>query len=114
MSTIGAARPSSNSAGRQPVQSKPNFYRNDYFIVGADIRGIDQDIKLHGNFDGDPIFTYKETLDTTYYGGYIGFGGEYSFGFIPGVKNVGGLYDRLGLRTFINVQGRPLFRPDRL
>ena len=48
--------------------------------------------------------TYKETLDTTYYGGYIGFGGEYSFGFIPGVKNVGGLYDRLGLRTFINAR----------
>ena len=45
----------------------------------------------------------RRALDTTYYGGYIGFGGEYSFGFIPGVKNVGGLYDRLGLRTFINV-----------
>ena len=38
------------------------------------------------------------------YGGYVGFGGEYSFGFIPGVKNVGGLYDRLGLRTFVNVK----------
>jgi hypothetical protein len=33
---------------------------------------------------------------------FIGLGGEYSFGFIPGIKNVGGLYDRLGLRTFIN------------
>ncbi len=40
------------------------------------------------------------------YGGYIGVGGEYSFGFIPGiaVKDVGGLYDRLGLRTFINLR----------
>ena len=88
----------------EPVYEKPNFYRNDYFIVGADVRGIDQDIKIHGKFDGDPILTYKETLDTTYYGGYIGFGGEYSFGFIPGVKNIGGLYDRLGLRTFINAR----------
>ena len=88
----------------EPVYEKPNFYRNDYFIVGADVRGIDQDIKIYGKFDGDPILTYKETLDTTYYGGYIGFGGEYSFGFIPGVKNVGGLYDRLGLRTFINAR----------
>ena len=61
----------------EPVNEKPNFYRNDYFIVGADVRGIDQDIKIHGKFDGDPIFNYKETLDTTYYGGYIGFGGEY-------------------------------------
>ena len=55
-----------------------------------------------GQLQSATVFTYKETLDTTYVGGYIGFGGEYSFGFIPGVKNVGGLYDRLGLRTFIN------------
>ena len=91
-----------------PVYEKPNFYRNDYFIVGADVRGIDQDIKIHGKFDGDPIFAYKETLDTTYYGGYIGIGGEYSFGFMPfigsAVKGVGGIYDRLGLRTFINAR----------
>ena len=64
--------------------------------------------RLHGKFEGNSIYTYKESLDTTYVGGYIGFGGEYSFGFIPGVKNVGGLYDRLGLRTFINVSARTL------
>ncbi len=86
------------------TEVKPNFYRNDYFIVGADIRGINQDNRLKGHFDGDPIYTYKESLDTTYYGGYIGFGGEYSFGFIPGIKNVGGLYDRLGLRTFVSAR----------
>ena len=56
------------------------------------------------NSKANSIYAYKESLDTTYVGGYIGFGGEYSFGFIPGVKNVGGLYDRLGLRTFINVK----------
>lgn len=83
---------------------KPNFYRNDYFIIGADIRGIDQDTHLRGHFNNVPIYTYKETLDTSYYGGYIGLGGEYSFGFIPGIKNVGGLYDRLGLRTFISAR----------
>ncbi len=86
------------------TQVKPDLYRNDYFIIGADVRGIDQDNKLRGHFEGDPIFKYKETLDTTYYGGYIGLGGEYSLGFIPGIKNVGGLYDRLGLRTFINAR----------
>jgi hypothetical protein len=85
----------------QPVHTKPNLYRNDYFIIGADVRGIDQDNKLHGQFEGDPIYTYKETLDTTYVGGYIGIGGEYSFGFL---KGVGGFYDRLGLRTFINAR----------
>jgi hypothetical protein len=97
----------------QPAQVKPNFYRNDYFIAGADIRGIDQNIRLVNHANAIPgnglLFTYRETLDTTYYGGYIGFGGEYSFGFIPfvgsAVKGVGGIYDRLGLRTFINVRG---------
>jgi hypothetical protein len=79
----------------EPVHSKPNLYRNDYFIVGADVRGIDQDNKLRSPV-GTP-FTYKETLDTTYVGGYIGLGGEYSLGFLTG----GGLYERLGLRTFI-------------
>lgn len=97
----------------QPVHTKPNFYRNDYFIVGADIRGIDQDTKIVNHVSGvgvgQPLFVYNETLDTTYTGGYIGIGGEYSFGFIPfigsAVKGVGGIYDRLGLRTFINLRG---------
>jgi hypothetical protein len=83
-----------------PTEVKPEIYRNDYFIVGFDVRGIDQDNKLHSSVG--TVFNYKETLDTTYTGGYIGFGGEYSFGFIPGIKSVGGLYDRLGLRTFVN------------
>ena len=82
------------------VQVRPNLYRNDYFIVGADIRGIDQDNTLRGHFGGDPIFKYKESLDTTYYGGYIGMGGEYSLGFL----GTGGLMDRFGLRTFINAR----------
>jgi hypothetical protein len=90
----------------EPVHTKPAIYRNDYFIVGADVRGIDQDNHLRSPV-GTP-FTYKETLDTTYVGGYIGIGGEYSFGFIPfvgsAVKGVGGIYDRLGLRTFINLR----------
>ena len=68
----------------EPVHTKPNFYRNDYFIIGADVRGIDQDNHLRGHsFTGFDVFTYKETLDTTYAGGYVGIGGEYSFGFIP-------------------------------
>lgn len=82
----------------EPVHTKPNLYRNDYFIVGADVRGIDQDNKLRGNWYGELIYTYNEAVDTTYYGGYVGLGGEYSFGFL----GMGGLYDRLGLRTFIN------------
>jgi hypothetical protein len=90
----------------EPIHTKPMIYRNDYFIIGADVRGIDQDNHLRSPV-GTP-FTYKETLDTTYVGGYIGIGGEYSFGFIPfvgsAVKGVGGIYDRLGLRTFISMR----------
>jgi hypothetical protein len=90
----------------EPVHEKPNFYRNDYFIIGADVRGIDQDNTLRNSVG--TAFTYNETLDTTYVGGYVGLGGEYSFGFIPfvgsAVKGVGGIYDRLGLRTFINLR----------
>jgi len=85
----------------QPIETKPNLYRNDYFIIGADVRGIDQNNDLRGNtFSGSQVFTYKETLDTTYTGGYVGIGGEYSLGFL----GAGGLYDRLGLRSFINLR----------
>jgi hypothetical protein len=83
-------------AGAEPVQVRPNLYRNDFFLVGADIRGIDQENNLRGHFGGEPIYTYKETLDTTYYGGYVGFGGEYT---IPVIGNVG---NGFGLRTFIS------------
>ena len=90
----------------EPVYEKPNVYRNDYFIVGADVRGIDQDNTLRSSVG--TAFSYKESLDTTYTGGYIGLGGEYSFGFIPivgsAIKGQGGLFDRLGLRTFINLR----------
>jgi hypothetical protein len=83
---------------------KPEVYRNDYFIVGFDVRGIDQDRKIHSS--SGTVFTLNETLDTTYTGGYVGFGGEYSFGFVPVVgkwlKGQGGLLDRLGLRTYLN------------
>ena len=77
-----------------------------HFGIGGDVRGIDQENKLRLTGDGFSVnsLRYTESLDTTYYGGYIGLGGEYSFGFIPGIKNVGGLYDRLGLRTFISAR----------
>ena len=102
--------------GAEPVHEKPNLYRNDYFIVGADVRGIDQDNTLgsHMSMRLRHRLHLPEDLDTTYIGGYIGLGGEYSFGFIPGVKNVGGIYDRLGLRTFISGTCRPLQRRHRL
>ena len=91
-------------AGGQPTNVKPNVYRNDYFIVGFDVRGIDQDNRLRGKSGTVNVFRYDETLDTTYVGGYVGIGGEYSFGFIPGLKSVGGFYDRLGIRTYASLR----------
>lgn len=87
-----------------PREVKPEVYRNDYFIAGFDVRGIDQDNRLRSKTG--TVFNYDETLDTTYTGGYIGFGGEYSFGFVPVIgkmlKGQGGFLDRLGLRTYLN------------
>ena len=87
-----------------PKEVKPEVYRNDYFIVGFDVRGIDQDNTLRST--SGTSFLYQETLDTTYTGGYIGIGGEYSFGFVPvigkALKGQGGFLDRLGLRTYLN------------
>ena len=91
-------------AGGQPTNVKPNVYRNDYFIAGFDVRGIDQENHLRGTAGTVNVYRYNETLDTTYVGGYVGFGGEYSFGFIPGLKTVGGFYDRLGIRTYASVR----------
>lgn len=83
---------------------KPEIYRNDHFIVGFDVRGIDQDRTVRSS--RGTVFTLNETVDTTYTGGYVGFGGEYSFGFIPVVgkwlRGQGGLLDRLGLRSYLN------------
>lgn len=87
-----------------PAEVKPDMFRSDYFIAGFGVRGIDQENKLHSNTGID--FTYKETLDTTYVGGYVGIGGEYSFGFVPVIgnwlKGQGGLLDRWGFRTYLN------------
>jgi len=84
----------------QPVEVRPNLLRNDYMIVGADVRGIDQNNDLNGHSGGTSVFKYQEDLNTTYYGGYIGFGGEYSFGFL----GVGGLWERLGLRSYYSAR----------
>lgn len=85
--------------GATPTEIRPNLFRYDYFLVGADFRGIDQDNNLNGN-SGTPFFKYNETLNTTYSGGYIGFGGEYSLGFL----GVGGLWDRMGIRTYYSAR----------
>ena len=74
--------------------------------AGFSARGIDQDLKIKGDGqifafpDATQQFRYKETLDTTYLGGFVSIVGELPFG-IPGTK---GLWERLGLRTFYELR----------
>jgi hypothetical protein len=84
-----------------PPGPGPSLYRNDYFILGGDVRGLDQNTHINGKtVASGSVFKYTEQLDTTYSGGYIGLGGEYSLGFL----GVGGLYDWLGLRSFVSAR----------
>lgn len=82
------------------VQVRPRLMRTNYFILGTDVRGLDQDNHLRGTSRGNSIFQYKEELDTTYYGGYVGFGGEYSLGFL----GTGGIWEALGLRSYFEAR----------
>jgi hypothetical protein len=73
-----------------------DFLRGVYVAAGPDFRGIDQDISIRSAvadvFDG----RYNETLDTTYYGGFVAIGGEYSL--FPQLAS------SLGLRSFVKAR----------
>ncbi|MGO8841736.1 MAG: hypothetical protein ACLQF1_11555 [Methyloceanibacter sp.] len=74
----------------------PGLFRNTHWGAAFDVRGLDQDLQIHGSTAGaSDLFNYRESLDTTYYGGYLTFGGEYSI--FPS------LYSGWGLRSFADV-----------
>jgi len=65
-----------------------------YFSIGADIRGIDQDLSLRTTNPGNAVVsTYNEDLDTTYYGAFLSYGGDYK----PFLFR--GLWDSWGLQS---------------
>ncbi len=73
-----------------------------YFAVGADIRGIDQDLDILMTSSGAGITgvaTYSEDLDTRYYGAYAAWGGDYSPLLLKG------LWSRWGLQSSFRFQG---------
>jgi hypothetical protein len=74
----------------------PGLFHSTYWGAGFDVRGIDQDMRIKGYDFTTNLFRYDETLDTTYYGGFISFGGEYTLGML----GMGGLWERWGLRSF--------------
>lgn len=71
------------------------------FALGADIRGIDQDldVSFSSNNVGIGPATYTEDLDTRYYGAYAAWGGDYNLPFLSGVTN------GLGLRSSFLLRG---------
>jgi hypothetical protein len=74
----------------------PGIMKSTHWGAAFDVRGLDQDLHINGSTGGtSDLFRYKETLDTTYYGGYLTFGGEYSL--FPS------LYSGWGLRSFIDL-----------
>ncbi len=70
-----------------------------YVGIGTDVRGIDQDNRLRLDAPGAGSLKYTETLDTTYWGGFISIGGEYN---ILGYISHGSF---LGLRSFVTLKG---------
>jgi hypothetical protein len=74
----------------------PGIMKSTHWGAAFDVRGIDQNLGIKGATGGTGnLFNYNESLDTTYYGGYITFGGEYSL--FPS------LYSGWGLRSFIDL-----------
>ena len=74
----------------------PGIMKSTHWGAAFDVRGLDQDLHIKGSTGGvGELFNYKETLDTTYYGGYFTIGGEYSL--FPA------LYGGWGLRSFIDL-----------
>jgi hypothetical protein len=74
----------------------PGLFHATYWGAGFDVRGLDQDMTIKGRDGTTDLFHYNETVDTTYYGGFISFGGEYTLGML----GMGGLWERWGLRSF--------------
>jgi hypothetical protein len=79
------------------------LFRLGYVGLGADVRGIDQDIGLKvqtGGLSG-PAVRLNEALDTTYWGGFASIGGEYNILGYLGVGRSWGLRSLVSLRAGI-------------
>lgn len=85
--------------GVMGVTQAPN---RRYFALGADVRGIDQELAIDASLtlNGAPATgTYREDLDTRYYGAYAAWGGDLS----PFLFK--GLWGRWGLQSSFRLQG---------
>ncbi len=94
----GAGAEARFGRGAEPVPDSGGYlFRLGYVGVGTDVRGIDQNnrLRVQGNI---PLVKYNETLDTTYWGGFLSVGGEYN---ILGYFGIGGGW---GLRSLLSLR----------
>jgi hypothetical protein len=70
-----------------------------YLAVGADVRGIDQNLNAVMNGTSGFVANYNEDLNTTYYGGFIAWGGDYESILFRTI------WDYLGLQSSFRFQG---------
>ena len=76
-----------------------SVFHDAFVAVGADMRGIYQDLNSQMVASTGARISYTESLDTTYYGGFAAIGATY----VPPL--FGGLWDRLGLESSFRLQG---------
>jgi hypothetical protein len=92
--------------GRYYLQGMPgnNLVNNTYVAAGGDIRQINQDTSIDftgpGGADGG---SYKESLDSSYYGGYLAIGGDYNLPFFTNLKS--GLGLQSGFKGYVGIYG---------
>ncbi|ODA68053.1 hypothetical protein A7A08_01223 [Methyloligella halotolerans] len=80
--------------GRYYMQGAPGnaFVNTSYVALGGDIRQINQDTRINfSTLSGLDAGSYKESLDTDYYGAYVAIGGEYHLPFFENFKSGLGL-----------------------
>lgn len=77
----------------------PRAMKPQYLALGADVRGIYQTIDATMNATTGANFTYNEDLNTTYYGAFLAWGGDYA------PMLFARLWESLGLQSSFRLHG---------
>jgi hypothetical protein len=78
-------------------------FKRRYLALGADVRGIQQDldVAIANTRPGFTTATYTEDLDTAYYGVYAAWGQDYALPLLESIAQVSGLHSSFLLRAGI-------------
>jgi hypothetical protein len=83
--------------GVRPRQDGGFLFAFSHWGAGFNVRGIDQDNRIKLDYNDQTAIRYDETLDTTYYGGYLSVTGEFN---ILGYLGIGGNWNIRSFATF--------------